>query len=305
MRLEDGITQSELTVLDDCKMKWNLSYNNLVTRRGGWNWPIEVGSAFHYFAESFYKSILNKSDCDPSVIVMDKPDEDVLQDSDFEQKMEYWTGVLGAMQRAYTKLYQNDLKLIEPEIIEQVIVREYRGYTFTAKIDLTGKSPQTRRLQMDHKTTSSINDIVEDGWDFRLQFNFYPWMLAETQMPDTFIINAIRRPALKQTKAELHRAFINRIANDINARPLDYFRRESVPINPAKIKHFQETVLDPKIDFINRAASYPELLVNKNTNHCRAYHTTCGFLPICRTSWEAEQFQFKIRDTKHVELVIE
>lgn len=303
-RIKDGLTQSELAMMDDCVMKWNLWYNNLVTKRGSWAWPLEVGTAFHCFAESFYNSTKHKGGkpCDPNLVIMEVPDEDVLQDDQFKYDMDYWVAVLGALQRAYVRYWQDDLVAWKPDIVEEVVMKEYRGYKFTGKIDLGGETPKGYGL-LDHKSTSSLEKLTEEGWDFRLQFNFYPWLLAETKHPKVFLINGIRKPALRITKSETQLAFINRIARDIASKPTEYFRRTPMPINPERIAHFQRTVLDPKIDFIELAKKNPRLLLNLNTNACTKFNQTCAFLQICRTQLAGNEFQFHQREDKHVELI--
>lgn len=299
-----GLTQSELGMLDDCKMKWNLTYNNLLRRRGGWNWPMEVGTAFHSFGQTFYNSTRGKKvPFNPNLVTFEKPDEDVLLDDKFNADMEFWIGALGALQRGYARHWKDDLTMLRSDIVEEVVEKKYRGFNFTGKIDWAGTTPKAYGL-MDHKTSSSLEHLTEEGWDFRLQFNFYPWLLSEKK-PTVFIINGIRRPALRRTQTETLRAFINRTANDIAKRPLEYFRRTLMPINPERIRHFQETVIDPKLNFIEAARKNPDLLVNKNTNHCTAYYSTCPFLPICRDKFKGNEFMYTQRDVKHVELEIE
>lgn len=293
--LATGVTQSELSAMDDCIMKWNLGYNNLVVRKGRWNWAFVVGSALHDFFEKFYRG-----EGDANMISIEAPGEDVLIDSKFEEQRDYWMGVIGAMQRAYARKYADDLTLFEPEIVEEVVTREYRGMKFTGKLDLAARGPNGMFI-MDHKTTSNVTALTEDGWDFRLQFQFYPWLLEHLK-PTKFTINAIKKPLLRQTKTETHAGFVNRVAKDIATRPEEYFKRDSMPINRAKIKHFQDTILDPKISRFEIARKHPEILLNRNTNTCTKYGGVCEFLPICRNGWELEQFQYEKRENKHEEL---
>lgn len=298
-QLKKGLTQSEIATWDTCHTKWNLSYNNQLKKKGEYIWHFAVGSALHDFMEKFYR----REDPDPSVVVLEEPGEDVDRNDAFQQEWEYWVSVLSGMQTAYVRKYKKDLLDYKFEIVEEVVTREFEGFTFTGKIDI-GMQLEDGIGLMDHKTTKDIKYLIDVGWDFKLQFQFYPWLIADRN-PRRFTVNGIKKPLLRQTKNETRQGFILRCARIFAIEPDEYFRRESMPVTQDTIKHFEKEVLIPKIREFELAQKHPILVAGKNTNNCNAYFQACPHLNVCRQGWKVNQFQYEQRESKHPELTTE
>lgn len=300
--LKQGITQSELSCKDSCSLKWNLEYNNLVEKPGEWSWTLEFGTGIHEYLDKRYSG----EEADPAVARWAEPGEDVMRDGEWEKNLTYWTAVMVSLQQAYERHYRSEIETMDIIAAESTVEREFMGLLLKGKIDLRAVDlAKDKHFMADHKTTSRPELMAPEGWDMRFQFMFYSW-LTEPLMPKEtfdFMMNILRKPALRQTKSETWDAFCRRIKSDILKRPDFYFMRLAVPISKTKIKHFEKTVLVPKLELYKRAIENEGdvSIRNPNTNNCFMYNAPCRFLPYCRNG-DVELFQYQQRKTKHVEL---
>lgn len=304
--VEQGFTQSELSMLDECSMKWNLSYNNLLVKSGKMNWALWVGTAWHNFQELWRlaNGELNLQEHHGD----EEFDPEIIRDSEFEQQLEYWKGVLPAYQQTYARLYKGEEKW-DYLYIEEELKAEFMGFQIRGKIDLASDKFKFIR---DFKTTSSSWLTSPNGWHFKLQFMTYCWLMSKNQPKFTekqfdFQLDMMQKPALKQTKADGTLAgHIRRVCGDIRDRPEFYFTRSTQMILPEHIRHFEQHVLGPKIERIALVQENPEaarsIMENMNTNACNAYGNQCDFFEICSQGWDVGKFFFTQRNQKHQEL---
>lgn len=309
LTLNEGITQSELSLKDECSFKWNLNYNNRLTRNDYFNWPLQVGQGWHNFQE-LWRAEKGGFDIEsrnyfPSVA------DDVMKDTEFDKWQAYWDVILPAYCLAYAKLYKGEEKM-DYYIIEQEVEVEFRGFKLRGKIDLAYDGNGGRFIR-DFKSTSSAWLISPDGWHYKLQFMFYCWLVWKLN-PDfvgeqvQFQLDMMQRPALKQTKADgTWEGHIRRVALDVRDRAAEYYlTRKSALITIEQIKRFEVEVLIPKLDQFQLVIDNPELAVsiisNKNTNACNNFGKPCEFAEICKTGWDSGKFFFSNREQKHREL---
>jgi hypothetical protein len=297
--ISDGVTQSELSLLDECALKWNYRYNNRLHKADFFDWNFFVGTSWHNFQEKWRKGTNPKSFAPPEI------PKNIARNSEFEKTLAYWSEVLPAYQLAYAEMYPEELK--HPwSIIEQELSAEFGGWTIKGKIDLASDKP---RFIRDFKSTSSAWLISPDGWHFKLQFMLYCWLMVKNN-PEwgkkqfEFQMDIMQKPALKQTKQETWPAHVMRVCNDIPSRPEFYLTRKSYVIVPDAIKRFEKFVLTPKIQRLELACNSDNLsiITNPNTNACNAYGHQCEFFNICEKGWDAGKFFFEQRDVKHQEL---
>lgn len=304
--IDEGFTQSELSLMDECALKWNYRYNNRLGRGDQFDWNLHVGSAWHAWQEGWRKGTMG-TDTVFDVEVNDS----VLQDHEFEQKKEYWEHVLPAYQRVYANLYKGENEE-HWDIIEEELQYDFLGYQIRGKIDLASDKLNFIR---DFKSTVSAWLISGDGWHFKLQFMLYCWLMTKNH-PDwakkpffNFQLDMMQKPALKHTKSESWAGHLQRVCADVASRPEFYFKRESYKITPDMIKRFETNVLTPKIKRIEVAATKDtgfylnnSILENPNTNACNMYGKQCEFFNICEKGWNAAQFFYTQREKKHQEL---
>src|SRR5258708_6140930 len=104
--LEAGFTQSELSLMDECTLKWQYRYNNLMSK-DLFDLNLFVGSAWHNFQENWRRS---KGEYPADSFTPPELKAGTLRDSEFEQKLEYWSEILPAYQLTYIKLYKGEEK---------------------------------------------------------------------------------------------------------------------------------------------------------------------------------------------------
>lgn len=303
--LNNGVTQSELSLMDECTMKWNLRYNNQLSRTDHFEWYFFRGHAWHAFQEEWRKT---KGNCDITKVHAPEIPKGITRTSEFEKTLEYWHGILPALQEMYVRTYKEEAKH-EWRIIEQELQAEHLGVLIRGKIDLASDKPKFIR---DFKTTSSAWLISPDGWHFKLQFMIYCWLMSKNE-PEwaktafDFQLDIMQQPALKETKADGSWAgHIRRVAADIKSRPEFYLKRIPARIEPRAIQNFEDTVLTPKIQRLLLVRDNPEetlsVITNPNTNACNSFGNRCEFFENCEKGWNVARFFFERRATKHQEL---
>lgn len=306
--LADGITQSELSLKDQCALKWNFKYNNRLERNDHFIWHFWIGAAWHEFQQVWRES---KGNCDvtkftPPTAIPITPEIQALPG--FEETFIYWEVILPAYQTAYAKLYKeeatHDWTLIEKELTGNLLDFKIRG-----RLDLM--SEQFRFIR-DFKSTGSAWLIAPDGWHFKLQFMLYCWLVRQnypefTKKEFDFQLDIMQKPNLKQTKADgTWAGHIRRVAKDVLDRPDFYLTRKSEKIQPGAISRFEDWTLIPKLQLLALARDNPNetqaIMTNPNTNACNDFGGRCEFYEICEKGWDAGKFFFHRRDVKHQEL---
>jgi hypothetical protein len=307
--LVEGFTQSELSMMSNCSMKWNLGYNMMLRKRGSFSWALIVGSAFHSTMEQMYATKGKRWERAEFVF----PDDVILTGQD-QQKKEYWEQVLQIMLEAYAQQYKDDFTQLQvlPEGNEMDVDLEFEGIRLRGKIDLWFLLRKKEKWMMDHKTTSRLDRNVVMGWDFRFQFMFYLWLLQRLQGKNAargMYINAIKKPQLRQGEKESLPSFVQRIRTDYFARPETYFYREPLRLMKESMEHFENVVLRPKIEKLKLLCNpdVPHLqkvamFTDMNTDYCQVYNTACQFLPICQHGLAAHREEYIQKTTKHEEL---
>lgn len=304
--LAQGLTQSELSLKDECAMKWNLKYNNRLELRDKWSWALWVGTAWHNFQELWR----TEGSCELTKHCgLMNFSKNIPRDTDFEMQLEYWTGLLPVYQEVYAKMFEDEKMMKGWCIIEEELSTEYLGFKLRGKIDLANEDFMFIR---DFKTTTSAWLISPDGWDFKLQFMMYCWLMVQNypewgKKSFKFQLDILQKPGLKQTKADgTWAGHIRRVAADIRSRPEYYLTRQSVDIQPERIKRFQDFVLTPKLQQLALARDNPieaqSILTNMNTNACNLYGNRCEFWEVCEKGWDVAKFFYNQREVKHQEL---
>lgn len=304
--IEQGFTQSELSLMDECKLKWNLRYNNLLKRADQYSWALAVGTSWHAFQEEWRKT---KGECDLTKVYGSTPvPKEIAKDSEFDKWLEYWTDVLPAYQKQYAKMYQEEATH-DWLIVEQELSAEYLGYKIRGMVDLASDKP---RFIRDFKSTVSAWLIAPSGWHFKLQFMTYCWLMSKNhkswqKQQFQFQMDIMQKPGLKETKADgTWAGHIRRVCADVATRPEYYLTRQSSLITPEQIQRFETNVLTPKIQTIALAVDNPEeglaIITNPNTNACNLYGNQCEFFEVCEKGWEAGKFFLTNRTQKHEEL---
>jgi len=312
---ELGFTQSEISTLSNCGMKWNLLYNHCLKKTGTFSWALVVGDAFHDAMEQLYR---NRGQ--GFVLKEFKFPIDVILTNNQKAEEHYWRQVLQAMIEAYVIYYKDDFSrwIYTDSDVEEEICIEYMGFKLRGKIDLRFEPAPNRGLHiLDHKTTSKIDAEVTAGWDFRFQFMFYLWLDWKSgRNPRGFYTNAVKKPQLrrKNNGTEPVEEFAQRVRTDMIQEPEKYFYRDVLPISSGALKHFEDVVLAPKIArlqiledsdskyFHSAPEAQKAIALDMNTDECQRYGAPCQFIDLCRHGWDQHGFEFTQRPAKHEEL---
>lgn len=311
----EGLTQSEMQQWDNCPEKWYLGYNLMLHRRGKFAWPLVYGGWMHSALEEFYTTKGKRWSLDTTI-----KDKAFIAHEQLAQE-DYWKGVAEVQMSCYASHFKNDSKIMRPVAIEEIIDFEFEGIRLKGMVDIFAQDLTTKEPSYyvwDHKTTGRIDKTTVLGWDFRFQFMFYCWLATKIDkwkgLPcKGFMVNAIKKPAIKQGVNQSLDSFLQRLQSDMMERPEQYYYREKLLLKKGNLEHFENQILRPKLNRIKMLFDpnisddiKASLLRNKNTDHCISkYGSVCEFLPACQHGLAIEGHQYRKREVKHQELVSE
>ena len=308
--LDEGFTQSEISTLSNCGMKWNLGYNIGLRLKGGFSWALAVGSSVHDCIEQMLVSrspnfVLQPFQYPPGTLLT--PAE---QDKEY-----YWRCVVQAMMEAFAIYYKDDWnREYDVKDIEMELDIKWQGLRLRGKIDWKMMYADLSKYIVDWKTCSRLDKGMTEEWDFRFQFMFYPWAAKQMGMDiNGFMPCAIKKPELRVKIGESVETFAARVRFDMITDPDKYFYRELLPLTDGAMKHFEDVVLAPKVARLQILADPNPSLQNiqraialdMNTDHCQRYGAPCEFIRLCRHGWDDYGFEYETKHQKHTELTEE
>lgn len=324
--LEQGFTQSELQTLDNCPTRWYNRYVRLLEKKGHRSIALDYGTGVHHFLENWYATKGRKR------LAVLQPLQNsgagITHEMLAEQK--YYKQLLELQTEIYASHYKNDFSIFKLHRCEHVASVRYRGFLLRGKLDLGMVDRRTNALGLwDHKTIARIDANTATGWQMRFQFGFYLWLAKnDPEWNDVpvkgFMVNAIKKPALRRGDRETTEGFIQRIRTDMLQKPETYFVREHLPLQKGQIDKFETEILDPKIDALelifgkqpqsigngkviafsppNNPQILNALVGRRNTDNCFHYNKPCEFLQLCLNGYELEKFAYQTRPEKHNEI---
>lgn len=299
----DGVTASLLGTFLDCREKCRLHLQGWTARHG--SMALTFGNITHYIIQHVMDDVrIGKLKELPSPKYMTtlservekiwklenpNPTDDTL--SHFELTML----LVEALMPLYFKhWYGDDFRRIRWEALETefkvpFVVRSRKGETFATflrgKMDATftdpgDSTPGSLRL-FETKTKARIEEQnIADILPFERQVNLYMVAIRhKKRVPSGTLYNIIRRPALRQKKAETLEQFSARIIEDVRANLDWYFIRMQMDVDPQDLNRAEEELNDLVSDFVLWWAG--ETGHYKNTNHCENKYGRCQFLPVC------------------------
>lgn len=317
---KEGLTQSEIMERCNCPRKHMFRYILQLKRQGSFSWALLTGGAVHTLLEEHYKLLQEGSEglLVPKAVEFDF-EPDIILDPTQHEEYKYWQFVSGLLVHRHNLFYQERDSNLKIHNVEHSADVEYRGLRLRGKIDLVASGEGKPRFWiMDHKTTSDINDLKLEGWQFRFQFLFYSWLWKQIiERPSGTFVNMLKKPRQMRMRMESIEAFINRINTDMLAEPLKYFRREWIPLDDDILDRFQRYTLDPVItkfliiqematdnEFDRRFTDLEKqsMLLEANTDHCISWNVKCEFLNLCKDNFQDYAVEFIRRHIKHPEL---
>ncbi len=308
--LEEGFTQSEMQLWDNCPEKWYLGYNLMLQQKGKFSWALVYGGWIHSALEEFYATKGKRWSVDAQI-----PNKHLLPAAILAE-YDYWKQLAKLQMEIYASYYKGDFKFFNVVHNEKIADITWRGIRLKGKLDLfVWDNVHKGHYVIDHKTTGRLDKKTVMGWDFRLQFMIYCWF-AKKMWPDTpvhgYFVNAMKKPQLKRGEYEMVPAFLQRVQSHMLEKPEAYFYRERLRLKKGDVKQFEEEILWPKISRIKMLLN-PDLPVeikhmllrNKNTDHCITYGRPCEFMACCKHGLDKERHAYRKRTAKHEELTEE
>ena len=267
---EDGCTQSLIRVWNSCMEQARLKYVEGWSRRGG-SLALEFGSCVHWVLSQISgtaakppgkRKILNtlakyeKLWKEQNGVRTQKTDEDFervlgLAEALLPRYVERWTG-------DWTGKYKPRNPTVAPKKWLQLEGRFKVPFTLDdgAQTYLQGmfdgvfEDKKGRLWLFETKTKSVIErEIIEDTLQFDIQVLLYLWALKEVygRTPHGVLYNVIRRPGLRQGKAEKLGDFFERCRLDVEdvKRTDHYFIRWELEVEKSEIDAFENDYLRP------------------------------------------------------------
>jgi hypothetical protein len=253
---KSGVTQSSLSKFLECPEQFALSYVEGITARR-LSEPLEFGNLFHLCCEFQGKESAEAVAirCTNAYV---KTRSKNLDPSDHES-LQRLIGLIRVIFPRYVKYYAKDdakIKWISREKPFSVPYQFIDAQGKTQAINLIGKRDGVYRdtkgnvCLFETKTKSEIKaSEISDGLrgDFQTLFYLLALMIELKIEPQETLYNVVRRPRQKMNQRESMKAYLDRVADDINKRPKHYFARWRVHLNKNSIPSFRQLTLDPTL----------------------------------------------------------
>lgn len=308
----DGVTFSLLTAFKGCREKAKNVLEGWTSTRT--SMAMTFGNFTHEFLRRTYEDVrMGKLKTMPSEeYIFDRlaeleqlwRREHPRADTEDLEHLELTLLILRAMMPLYFRHWKNDIVAYKWEKLEsefklpvtpsRFVNRHGRvmhpaasaGLTYRrGKMDGSYRVGAKNRVRLfETKTKSRIDDDTTGNiLPFELQVNIYMGALSflDKEHPTGALYNIIRRPGLRQKKAESLVQFAARIAEDVASRPDWYFIRLQMSVAKQEIEQSlieQEGLMRDFLDWwYGRAPHY------RNSDNCENKYGVCPFLKKCAT----------------------
>lgn len=184
------------------------------------------------------------------------------------------------------------------EVIETegVFETEIGGVAVTGKRDRIVRLPDKRKALQEYKTSSEDISPGSIYWR-RLRMDIQISLYMISADVDVVIYDVVRKPSIRQKKAETVEEYSQRLADDIASRPEWYYRKQEIPRMPADAESAVSDIQG--VDALIKLQQYP-----RNTASCTRYGE-CPYFAECsvnRLPTDGVPVGFERLDTAHPEL---
>lgn len=283
-KLEDGITQSILSLFLQCRQKcknYLLGIRPLDERRDA----LEFGSAFHHLLELHHAGTLE--DASMALNEWANSQKTPINPESLEQML---AGVL-ALWPQYKHVYKTRDKVLTwpAGSMEKQFDIVWCGHRLRGKIDglpiVKGKV-----WQFETKTKGAIDeDVITTTLEFDFQNLFYYVACEEEGIkPCGVIYNIIRRPAYKYNGDP--RAYQDKIEAAASEDPGHWFKRFEATYTKQQIERYKAELADKLNDFA--AWVREEIPTYRNETACVG-RGKCQYLGLCATGQMVGQYHSK------------
>lgn len=254
----DGLTQGSICKYLECPEQFRLGVA-LGWGRKMFSEPMEFGSMGHHALAEYHTKGIDFG-VSLNAYTNRRKDEGGLTVQDYE-KMELLSGQVEIILRAYhDNWHPKDSKKewIHREKVFTFYTHPQLGYVTTKRIPITGRIDGAYRegkkscYLFETKFKGQIDvDSIQDALPFNIQTMTYcTALLEEGHTPGGVMYDMVRRPLLRQGKTESMVAFLQRLEEDVAARPEHYFHRIEVVFEKDDLKRWREWQLNRILDVI-------------------------------------------------------
>ena len=303
---ESGFTFSLLDTFMSCPQKHRLrTEEGLASPRG--STALHFGSLFHECHDYLYKASMEKgfkTESLPQTITrilkeiyakdqkkMAAAFADTVALEDYEMNF----GQVEIVLRAYAEQWKADFTSFKFLGLEELFDHQYvlhlpemywkecgKSVTLRLRGKRDGRFQSGKRMWLlETKTKAQIEDSViidKMAWDLQVMIYLLVMWQEFGQAPGGVLYNLVRRPMLRQGKAESMPKFLERIREDIDKRPEHYFMRLNASITAQEIKEWEPTLQGMVLQLWRHGRGEFHF---KNSSNCNGRFGKCEFLPVC------------------------
>lgn len=294
---EDGVTQSSLAVWLACPEKFRLRFiEGLDIPSTGL--ALSFGDLWHRALEKLYSSYRDPSwekrlpELTRSVVAeLEVQDRALLAtvgaDAHTEEDLEMRFYLLEALIEPYALYWVEEFRGVEWVSLEEEFCVPHHVPGVEKPLLLRGKIDGVLRMNgrlwmFETKTKGQINEepLVEHlPLDMQLNMYAHARQLLTGDVFEGVVYNVVRRPQLRQGKAETLKAFSQRVRDDVRSRPDHYFLRLSGAFDP-------EDQISWLVDFNEILRQFVQWFEDRNRNYknpfsCITAWGSCPYLRLC------------------------
>lgn len=303
----DGVTQGALANWLLCPVKAHLRLHRGLMLEGS-KQAIEFGNVIHRNLEMTYQWYANlvavHGQSIPSIYDvgnqalyhLELQEREALQQvslalgsTRMADEMELVYGMAVPILESYYAQWPIDFKDREWVSLEKEFDLEY-NVPLTADVRLRGKIDGVFRQSkgakslwlVDHKSKARFDEnVTVQRLNIDLQMGIYCWAVQQLygEPIGGFIYNMIRRPQLRQKQGETRYAFLDRIRQDVHARPEWYFIRMEVALTERDHMMYAQNLARIMRAFYEWSIGEGPHYMNTVSCHNGMY--ACEYLPIC------------------------
>lgn len=315
----DGLTQSMIKSFMTCPEKFRLGTVELLsTGVGKTTGALDFGTLFHLVNERVYGEFksLDHSEDYPEMIktrvkatVQESYDKEIIamrQSIPGIGQYEAVTAVHSLVEMLayeYFEYHQADFQGMHWEALEQVFCIQYttkRGNVIPLRGKMDGVFTSNGLYLFETKTKGRI-DLGSIGDLLMFDFQVFLYLLAiETmyeKVPKGVLYNIIRRPNLKKKANDTHLDYVNRVREDVQKDPENYFPRIPCVVTQSERSKWRDE-LDSILESIE-AWYWKEGMQFRNSTACQTQYGTCPYLRMCSRD---DMTNYRKRDGLFLEL---
>lgn len=280
-----------------CKRKFNYRYNTRIVPLQQKE-ALQFGTLLHLALYTYYKTKDKSAVMDMVRKEIDKIDRGFL-DAEAIKELDDMENMIDVLCTAYFQVYGDEMaqcEVLEAETRHRLKIGRkgsnipYFEYT----PDMVIKIGDEVKI-IDFKSTSRIDSVYLDKFDFAYQTLFYSYALNKKYKPKTFEYRVLKKPSIRQTQKETKEQFRTRLRDVVWMNLEDYIISKKINIDSHLLSYAKSDLMQIKKDIGNGLKSriYP-----KNTSACSIFGR-CQYFDLCHRGWNDTNHLYKTADDNY------